>query len=213
MAKFTLNCHEPQRMCSAEYLTICYVLCSTPYDSICISTSSRDTVEYQVQTNYSGYPAGWLTLLKTDHEYWFPLEHWLKQSGFTSFHPLHKPSFHRLLGRNPKDLHQGPSPIGGYSPLQSKPWKIEPRFQSPSMKCNPSKEHFVDQNHTLWVSNRWIALQYGMATQFNVQALELEFTGKIKAPVKEWSDYDIRWRKHHTLDSLAPSQDRKDIHR
>ena len=200
-------------MCIAEFLTLCYVLCSTPYDSICISTSSRDTVEYQVQANYSGYPAGWLTLLKTDHEYWFPLEHWLKQSGFTSFHPLHKPSFHRLLGRNPKDLHQGPSPIGGYSPLQSKPWKIEPRYQSPSMKGNPSKEYFVDQHYTLWVSNRWIALQYGMATQFNEQALELEFTGKIKAPVKEWRDYDIRWRKHHTLDSLAPSQDRKDIHR
>ena len=200
-------------MCIAEFLTLCYALSSTSIDSISTATGPRDTVEYQVQANYSGYPAGWLTLLKIGHEYWFPLDHWLTQSGFISFHPEHKTSFHRVLGRNPKDHHQRPIRIGGYSPLQSKPWKIESGFQSPSMKGNPSKEHFVDQHHALWVSNRWIALQYGMATQFNEQALELEFTGKIKAPVREWSDYDTRWRKHKHLDSLAPSQDKRDLHR
>jgi hypothetical protein len=74
------------------------------------------------------------------------------------------------------------------------------------------RDYFVDQHQTLWVSNRWIALHYGMATKFNEQALEIDFTGKIKAPVKEWSDYHARWNKDNTLDSLVPWQGSKDIY-
>ena len=208
-----MNCHETETMCSTECLTLCYFLCSTPYDSLSNSISPRDSVEYQVLASYSGYPAGWLTLLKTDQRYWFPLNLWLEQSGFAYFHPLNNQSFHRLRLRNPVDHRIGQFQIGGYSPLQSKPWKIYHRFQNISMKSNPLKEYFFDHRQTIWVSNHWIALQYGMATKFNEPALELDFSGKVEAPVKEWNDYHARWLKINAIKSPTLLKDSMDIHR
>jgi hypothetical protein len=179
----------------AEYLAVGYALCSAHGDSITLNTSPNDTVEYQAEARYSGFNAGWLTLLKVDQQYWIPLKQWLDQSGFSYAQYSGNKSEFRLNPYKPMDARVKRCIIGGYSPVHPTFWRLcEGENKSPQNR-HRHMDSFIDQEQIAWVNDRWIKKQFGMTLQFREQALEVDFDGTTVAPVREWYDFHTRWGK------------------
>lgn len=198
MGVFTLNCHDANRMFFSKCLVLYSALNLWPFHTPVYSVIPVDTVEYQVNVRYSGFQAGWLTLLKTGNEYWFPLRAWLDQSGFAYQVPSKSHSGPGIYRLKRAILSSDSLILSGYSPVLSRIWKISSRTWSTG---NPDKagqdkfQQMMDHDQTIWVNHHWIARQYGMNLDFREQALELDFAGAHTAPVREWHDYHVRWKK------------------
>lgn len=179
-------------------ISLGYALSFCADDSLTLSPSIQDIVEYQVDARYCGYHAGWLTILKYDHQNWIPLKQWFEQSGFLYLQASDNKSLNRLLPFKRRDYSTNRLLMSGYSSVRHQSWKIIDDEKNMIPNRDRRVDYFVDSLQNAWVNERWIKKQYGLTLQFREQALEVDFVGTPMAPAKEWYDFRMRQGKELT---------------